>query len=346
MKRLILASLIAMPTASAFACATCGCSLSTDAATGYTAAGGWYMNLEYDYLNQNQLRSGRHAVSPASVAAINDHGGDQEVEHGTINRYATLSLTYAANADWNVKLSLPYLDRSHTTYGSADNPLAPDQLSGAQLNGLGDIKLVASYQGLLPTHNLGLQLGIKLPSGRYGGANADGDGIAGRKPTAFTSGPLAQNATPDNLLDTSLQLGTGSTDLIAGAYYYQPVSQDFDAFINGQFQAAVQHKLDQTGQDYRPGNQATVSVGLRYQARPDITPQLQLNLSRKNHDQGALADTPDTAGTVAYLSPGLTISVLKNTQLYGFVQLPVYSKLEGYQVFPRWTASVGASYAF
>jgi len=73
---------------------------------------------------------------------------------------------------------------------------------------------------------------------------------------------------------------------------------------------------------------------------------LQLNLSRKNHDQGALADTPDTAGTVAYLSPGLTISVLKNTQLYGFVQLPVYSKLEGYQVFPRWTASVGASYAF
>src|SRR5471030_912608 len=217
MKRLILASLIAMPTASAFACATCGCSLSTDAATGYTAAGGWYMNLEYDYLNQNQLRSGTHAVSPASVAAINDHGGDQEVEHGTINRYATLSLTYAANADWNVKLSLPYLDRSHTTYGSAGNPLAPDQLSGAQLNGLGDIKLVASYQGLLPTHNLGLQLGIKLPSGRYGGANADGSGIAGLKPTAFTSGPLAQNATPDNLLDTSLQLGTGRTDLIAGA---------------------------------------------------------------------------------------------------------------------------------
>jgi hypothetical protein len=32
--------------------------------------------------------------------------------------------------------------------------------------------------------------------------------------------------------------------------------------------------------------------------------------------------------------------------LYGFVQLPLYSKLDGYQVFPHWTASVGVSYAF
>jgi hypothetical protein len=26
--------------------------------------------------------------------------------------------------------------------------------------------------------------------------------------------------------------------------------------------------------------------------------------------------------------------------------LPIYSRLEGYQLFPRWTASVGVSYAF
>ncbi len=49
------------------------------------------------------------------------------------------------------------------------------------------------------------------------------------------------------MLDTSLQPGTGSTDLIVGAYYYQAISQDFDAFVNGQFQAAVATKLDQVG---------------------------------------------------------------------------------------------------
>jgi hypothetical protein len=32
--------------------------------------------------------------------------------------------------------------------------------------------------------------------------------------------------------------------------------------------------------------------------------------------------------------------------IYGFVQLPLYSQLTGYQLFPHWTATIGASYAF
>jgi len=59
-----------------------------------------------------------------------------------------------------------------------------------------------------------------------------------------------------------------------------------------------------------------------------------------------IRDSPDTAGTVVYLSPGLTVPAVQHMHLYGFVQLPVYSKLDGYQVFPHWTASVGVSYAF
>ncbi len=346
MKRKIVAALLCIPGTSVLACATCGCSLSSDAATGYTAFAGWHLNLEYNYVNQNQLRFGSHSIAPAQVAMVNDGGGEQEIERETINRYTTASLAYAANADWSFRLALPYIDRSHSTYGAANNPLTPDQVSAVSVAGIGDLKLLANYQGLLPTHNLGLQVGVKLPTGHYGGPNADHSGIVGHRPTAFDSGPLAQNASPDNLLDTSLQLGTGSTDMIIGAYYYQPVSQNFDAFVNGQFQAALKQKLDQSGQDYRPGNQMTISVGLRYEASPDIVPQLQVNLSRKSHDQGALADTGNTEGTVAYLSPGVSMSVLKNLQLYGFVQLPVYRKLEGYQVSPRWTASAGVSYAF
>lgn len=346
MKRLLIAALISVPATSVFACATCGCSLSTDAATGFGSTGGWRLNLEYNYINQDQLRSGTHAVSRSSAAAINDAGGDQEVERDTINRYTTLTLMYAPNADWNLRLALPYIGRSHSTYGSATNPVTPDQLSGASIGTMGDMKLIGSYQGFLPTRNLGVQLGIKLPTGNYGGPNASGTGIVGHHPATFTSGPLAQNPAPDNLLDTSLQAGTGSTDVILGAYYYQPVSQDFDAFASGQFQAAVRHKLDQFAEDFRPGNLTTLTVGLRYEARPDITPQLQLNISRRSRDQGTLADQMNTAGTAAYISPGVTMSVLKNVQVYGFVQVPVYSNLQGYQVFPRWTATVGASYAF
>lgn len=55
-----------------------------------------------------------------------------------------------------------------------------------------------------------------------------------------------------------------------------------------------------------------------------------------------------TGGTVVYLSPGVgvSVSVAHNTQLFAVVQLPLYSRLTGYQLFPHWTASVGASYAF
>jgi hypothetical protein len=49
---------------------------------------------------------------------------------------------------------------------------------------------------------------------------------------------------------------------------------------------------------------------------------------------------------VVYVSPGLTVRAVQQVYLFGFVQVPVYSKLDGYQLIPRWTATVGLSYAF
>jgi hypothetical protein len=328
----------------AFACATCGCSLSSDAAMGYSAETGWRVNLDYTFINQNQLRSGGSAVPATQAAAINDAGGSQEVEHKTINRYINLGISYTPNPNWNLSATIPYTDRSHTTYGNAGvGDLTSDNLSGATSSGIGDIKFMTSYQGLLPTHNLGVQLGIKLPTGNYGGQNVLTGATVGRNPVSFSSGP---NAGSSQVLDTSLQPGTGSTDLILGAYYYQPVSQDFDAFINGQFQFAIAQKLDQAGADYRPGNQSNLSFGLRYEADPKLVPQLQVNITHKSADQGALADTVNTAGTVAYLSPGVTMEIGHSLHVYSFVQKAFYSQLSGYQLFPRWSANVGVSYAF
>jgi hypothetical protein len=103
--------------------------------------------------------------------------------------------------------------------------------------------------------------------------------------------------------------------------------------------------MDQPDNDYRPGNSTTVSLGLRYEGDPRWVPQLQLNLLRKSRDQGALADIQSTAGNVAYISPGITAKVLNQLHVFGFVQVPIYSNLYGYQLFPKYTVSVGASYA-
>jgi hypothetical protein len=73
-------------------------------------------------------------------------------------------------------------------------------------------------------------------------------------------------------LDVSLQAPTGSTDVMVGAYYYQAVSQNFDAFGSIRFETAVAHHPDRPGNDFRRGNTATVSVGLRYEEIPQLQP--------------------------------------------------------------------------
>ena len=315
-----LTLLSAMPQRS-HACASCGCTLSADAAMGYSALPGWRLSVEYDYIDQDELRSGTSSVSGVPAGT--------ELEHQTINQYVTTGLSYSPDSSWNLTLLVPYVIRSHSTYGIYDPTQPLPELSRSFSSSLGDIKLIASWQGLLPTHNLGMQLGVKLPTGQYGTA------------VDFYSGPNAGSP-----LDASLQPGTGSTDVVVGAYYYAAISQNFDAFINGQFQAAVKHRMDQPGNDYRPGNTTTVSFGLRYEADPRWVPQLQLNLLHKSPDTGALADVQNTAGNVAYLSPGITAQVSASLNLFVFAQLPVYSNLYGIQLFPRWTASAGATYAF
>ena len=305
----------------AWACATCGCTLSADAATGYSAGAGWRLNLQYDFLDQDQLRKGTRAVGGVPDG--------NELEQYTLNRYFTAGLGYSPDARWSIDLRIPYVVRSHATYGEFDSaqPLPP--LSGSRSSSLGDIKVVGSYQGLLPTRNLGLQLGLKLPTGQSG------------TEVKFNSGPDAGMP-----LDASLQPGTGSTDVIVGVYYFQAISQDFDVIANGQFQRAVARRHDQPGNDFRPGDSSTVNVGLRYVAHSRWVPQLQLNLLRKGADRGALADEPNSAGTVAYLSPGLTARLPNRLQVFGFAQLPVHAKLDGYQLFPRWTFSIGANIVF
>jgi hypothetical protein len=333
---LVPSALLCIYPAPALACATCGCTLSADAVMGYSVVSGWRISVEDDYINQDQLRGGTSSATPSQV--VNEpsdpalRGG--EIEKQTINRYLTTGISYSPNANWNLNLLVPYSVRDHTTYGVQSSPYtasesSTQQISGAHVSGVGDVRLIGSYQGLLLLDGLGLQFGVKLPTGQFGTR------------VKFDSGPNL--GTP---LDASLQIGTGSTDLIVGAYYYHAMRQNIDFFVDSQFQAAVVHHQDVPGSDFRPGNSLTTSLGLRYEANPRMLPQVQLNILRKSADQGALADRPDTEGTVVYVSPGLTVRAVQRVYLFGFVQLPVYSKLDGYQLIPHWTVSAGANYAF
>ena len=317
---LLPAALVLLPLApqAVCACASCGCSLSGDAAMGYSTQAGWRFSLEYDYIHQDQLRSGTRAVSGVPDG--------NELERETLNRYFTAGISYSPNSAWNVTLYAPYVARTHSTYGEVESGEPLPELSSSRSASLGDVRLLGSYQGFLATRNLGVTLGVKLPTGATD--------------VRFFAGPLAGEP-----LDASLQPGTGSTDVIVGAYYYRAIAQDWDVFVNGLFQAAVHQRQDEPGNDFRPGNAVTLSAGVRYVASPRLLPQLQLNFVHKAPDTGALADVQNSAGSVVYLSPGLSVAITRRFGVFAFVQLPLYSNLYGYQLFPRWTASVGASYA-
>ncbi len=311
------------------ACASCGCTLNSDAAAGFLPSTGWSFNAEYTTINQNELRRGRAAATAAEVVNNPTTG---ELEQYTKSQYLNMGITYGFNANWNVSLLVPYIMRDHGSFTDQTSApfdfsqTMPSNLSTAHSSGMGDIKVIGRYQGFFPNHNAGVMFGLKLPTGTY-------------DKTQFSTGPSAGQP-----LDTSLQAGTGSTDLLLGAFYYQALSQNWDGFANVNTQFALAQRLNQPGNNFRPGNQSNLSLGLRYITQAIWTPQVQLNISHKSADQGALADDQDTAGTVFYLSPGVNVRMSDRLSGYAFVQVPVASQLQGYQLFPRWTATLGLHY--
>ena len=317
-----------MPLA-AHACASCGCTLSSDWENlGFSSSSGIKLDVRYDYLNQNQLRSGTNTISGAAASQITNNGNPQEVEKYTRNNYLTVGIDYSINSNWGVNVQLPYIDRSHSTLGTASDGTTPGDGVGqyeSSTSNVGDVKVIGRYQGFTPQHNVGLLFGLKLPTGSH--------------TETGTSTDLGNPGTV--AIDRGLQPGTGTTDAILGAYYLDEINKNW-----GYFTQAIVQKAFNSKDQYKPGDGLNLNLGFRYMGFEDITPQIQMNARFVAHDTGANADTTSTGGTLVYLSPGATLRVSKQMKLYGFVQLPIYQDVNGVQLSPRWTASLGANYSF
>lgn len=142
-------------------------------------------------------------------------------------------------------------------------------------------------------------------------------------------------------IDRGLQPGTGTTDVILGAYYADGLNQNWDYFTQALYQKALDSR-----NDYRPGDGTNFNVGLRYAGIPNVGPVLQLNYRYVQHDIGSNADQISTGGVLLYISPGISVSVSQQVSIYAFYQLPLYQDVSGVQLAPRYTASVGVRYSF
>ncbi|MGO4702290.1 hypothetical protein [Dyella sp. 2RAB6] len=294
------------------ACSTCGCSLNSDwSSQGYATSLGWHLSLRQDYFDQSQLRSGGDSVSRSSFA----YPADEEVQRKTINRSSLLGADYGISRYWGLSLQLPYTDRHHQTIAEGDT-----DISTSDARGIGDLRVLARYQGFSDDAGIGLQFGLKLPTGRF--------------KQDFASGPQA-----GELLDRGLQLGTGTTDALLGVYKFGYLTESIGYFGQAMAQIAMNAR-----DHFRPGNSLNLNLGLRYLDAGRFTPQIQLNLHGEQRESGVQADRPNSGAVLAYLSPGIGIKITPRLDAFAFVQLPVYQHVNGLQLEPRRLWSLGMQY--
>ncbi|MDX8379923.1 MAG: hypothetical protein R8K48_07775 [Gallionella sp.] len=311
----------------AVACASCGCTLSTDwRSQGVSRTPGFYTSLSYRTLNQNQQRYGSRQASGAQINALNAAG--QEIEAYTKTQTITASLNYMGD-NFGASVQIPLVNRTHGTFGNGPAAIGSRYLSSSDSR-IGDVRVMGRYTGLSSDKTSGIIAGVKLPTGN-------------------TSATFSDGVTP---LDSGLQIGTGSTDLILGGYTTGSI-QEYGWFAQATVQHAVATQMALGALTYRPGDAYTLNTGIRHaQFGAKITPMLQLNIIKRQADTGssvptdALTGVPISGGTLAYLAPGASLRVGNGRSVYGFVQLPIYQSVNSLQLAPQYTLTLGMRQSF
>lgn len=299
---------------SAFACSACGCSMSPGwESQGFTSASGLMIDLREDYINQSELRSGTHLVNDSDKTLPNS----REIEQYTKQYYTTLSIDYKTETPFGFNIALPYVNRSHATVGAGDT-----DLTYSHTKSIGDFRAVGRYQIDGEDSTWGVRFGLKLPTGSYTDLFSSGAGAGG-------------------VLDRGLQPGTGTTDLILGVYRFAELNEYFDYFTQVGYKRALNMR-DQ----YKPGNQYNGDVGIRWIGLNKFTPQLNINAKYDQRESGDQAVPADSGGKIVYVSPGVTADLSTHLKIYTFIQLPLYQNVNGFQLAPRWTGTVGLNYRF
>ncbi len=332
LSKLTLAIATALPSGAVFACASCGCTLNSDFGTqGLSNSSGWSLDVRYDALNQNQLRSGTGTISATDAANVTNTatGNAAEVEKFTDNKYLTTTLDYNNGTNWGVSIAVPYINRSHSTLGVGGDGVSPDPTSAydSATTGPGDVRVVMRFYGFSENKNVGLQLGLKLPTG------------------ATKQKSIAADGTTVVDVDPGLQLGTGTTDAIIGAYYFDNLNQNWDYFVQGQIQSALNSSVMAAG-SYRPGDSVNLTTGVRYHGFESFTPTAQINARYVKADSGDAADTWATGGTLVYFTPGVIVPLTNSVSAYSNLQIPIYQNVNGIQIAPTSIFSIGVRVAF
>ncbi|HEX7652547.1 MAG TPA: hypothetical protein VF607_03510, partial [Verrucomicrobiae bacterium] len=196
----------------------------------------------------------------------------------------------------------------------------PPDVAERTWTGLGDIRLKALYTGLQDDLSTGFSVGVKLPTGRITANEA--------------------------VVDRDTQIGTGSTDLLFGAFHRGNFSETSEWHWFAQMEADLPVLIQD---DYRPGPELDGAVGLYYSGwkvgRVHVSPVGQLIGALRASDGGQNAAAGDSGYQRLLVSPGVEFK-MHPFRLYTDIEVPVLENVNGNQLTSPFLLKVSLSYMF
>ncbi len=270
--------------------------------------------FEFAFEDQNR----NWANSGPAPAADN---GDKDIR----TYFTTLGVQYMFNRNWGVQMELPWDFRDLKTLGGP----AGNQIVSEKWSSLGDIRLEGIYSGFSEDLSSGLTFGVKLPTGDYSHNDAYHD------------------------IDRDSEIGTGSTDILLGAFHRHRLAPGWTWFAQGEIDVPVLIQ-DQ----YRPGIELDTAAGVYYKGwragGVRITPLAQVIASVRTSDSGDYAsggiyNNPAAGRASGYqrilLSPGVEFD-LHRFSVYADVEAPVLQDFVGNQLAAPWLSKMYITFTF
>lgn len=264
--------------------------------------------------------------SSRAPAALNS---DKEIN----TQWYNVGFQYNFNRDWGVMVRIPTVNRTLTTDTGAYAGIVPFNSTD-----VGDIELMGMYTGFFKDLSTGLIFGLKLPTGTY---SAPG-------------------------LDRDTQIGSGSTDLLLGAFHRGLLTGDNAWQYFGQvmwrrpflYQSAADPQGFFDGnpgvvQTYYPGEQIDGAIGVNYNnlyhvlGFDKITPLAQIIVSHRDPDTGTGADPYNSGFDRVMISPGIEFTKVVDeannrvVKLYADVEVPIYYRANAAENTCAGTPTVG-----
>lgn len=258
-----------------------------------------------------------HATQPASAF----YNNDKYIR----THFTEAGIQYMFNRDWGVMLEVPYWSRDYKGAYQGNN----NDIHWFQNDSIGDIRIQGMYTGLSEDMSTGLLMGVKVPSGDWHYPPYDRD----------------------------TQIGTGSTDLLMGAYHLGTfptqlwkvpltfMERPFNWFVQ------VNYNLPLWEQDhYTPGREVDGAVGTYYnfgKVGPlnELAPMFTFLASDRTRDTGVNADPSDSGYTRLIAAPGGEISI-GSVRVYADIELPFFQNMRGYQLTAAFSTKLIVSYSF